>query len=322
MTKKQRIINKINSQICSCADCESWIDGEPLWLWGDQSDVYDLLFDIGVDPDDFSEYEGEIFCSNCKNELEIASKVGIKTKYQRDLENYIDKCTKKYNNKLKEFDIYIKEFPLLALNHPIGRKIYHEIQQMNLPKVELNVGDILFRSRLVNSKKILTSEEMKNAPLGKSSEGRFNHSGQSHLYLSNKREGAIAEVENNVLVWLQQFEIGNTVKNILDLKYSYDEISLSTNSLLVSIHLTDILCQEGMNNDNWKPHYNITRFIMDCAKELGYAGIRYNSIKLSSSVNYVLFYPENVILLENEEPKVLSSKLSNKERLFDLLIDE
>ncbi len=322
MTKKQRIIDKINSQISSCADCESWSDGEPVWLWGNESDVYDLLFDLGIDSDCFSEYQGEIFCSNCKSELEIASKVGIKTKYQKDLEFYIDKCTKKYNNKLKDFDIYIKEFPLLALNHPVGRKIYQEIQQMNLPKVDLNIGDILFRSRLVNDKKILTSEQMKNAPLGKPSEGRFNHNGQSHFYLSNKKETAIAEVENNVLVWVQQFEITNKIENILDLKYSYNEISLSTNSLLVSLHLTDVLCQETIGEDNWKPQYNITRFIMDCARELGYQGIRYNSVKLPSGINYVLFYPEKISLLEKGEPRVEMSKSNTTKRLFNLLADE
>lgn len=185
--KEQKVINKIQSRLSSCADCESWDEGKPLWLWGDATDIYDLLADSEIEEDRREVIAFEFKCPNCSSELELMSKVSTKTKHQLDLEKYIKENEKKYKKSLCEFDFFIREFPLLALTNPIGRKIFSEFSNYKLPIISIEEKTKLFRGRLSDSSKIFNSEELKNAPVGKSSEGRFNHNGQSHLYLCDER---------------------------------------------------------------------------------------------------------------------------------------
>ncbi|TDO84109.1 RES domain-containing protein [Flavobacterium chryseum] len=320
--KEEKIINQIQSKLSSCADCESWDGGKPIWLWGDPTDIYDLLQDSEIEINRREALSSEFKCPNCGCELELASKVSVKYKHQLDVEKYIDENLKKYKDVIFEFDSFIREFPLLALKNPMGKKIFLEFSNNNLPTISVERKTIFFRGRLAESSKILTSEELKNAPVGEASEGRFNHNGQSYLYLCDQKEGAASEVATDGLVWIQQFEIVDEISNILDLRFDPNEISTSTNALLLSLHLSDALVKNKMNKGNWKPDYFVTRFIMDCAKQNGYNGIRYDSIKHSLATNYVLFYPENISLTPIDNPEIIKQQLTiQRIRDFDLIRD-
>ncbi len=128
-------------------------------------------------------------------------------------------------------------------------------------------------------------------------DGRFNHAGQSHLYLSNDKETALKEALNRKaagLVWLQKFVIKEEVKNILDLSFNWDNLTPTTNTLLLSLKFLIQLEGRIEIKEIGSRIIYLTRFIMDCAKKSGYNGIKYDSTKDTSSYNMVLFYPKNI----------------------------
>jgi len=303
--KEQKIISQIQNIISSCGNCESWDNEtkEPFWIWGEGTDMYDLLDEYNIEYDRKEIVAFELRCC-CGSELELTSKVGIKRKYEIELEAYIENVTKKFSKPLQSFDELINNHPLLALKHPIGKKIYSEISKKNLPECKIIEGDILYRARLSSNSILLDSEDFKRAPLGIPTEGRFNHSGQSHWYLCSNEECAILEIVDQGLVWTQQFETKGTIDKILDLSFDYNDISTSMNTLLASLHFSDVLLKNKKNNENWKPDYFATRYIMDCAKSCGYNGIKYNSTKNFSAINYVLFYPDSIEIDTVGRPKI------------------
>jgi hypothetical protein len=116
--KEQKIIDKIQSNLSSCVNCESWDSGEPLWIWGDETDVFELLMDYEINEDRKEIIAYELICPNCKSELELMSRVGTKRKYQLDFEKYLKDINKKYSKNLEIFDNFIRDYQLLALKKP------------------------------------------------------------------------------------------------------------------------------------------------------------------------------------------------------------
>ncbi len=198
---------------------------------------------------------------------------------------------RKYGKSLGEFKSLIIKHPFLALESKIARDIKKEIEAKKLP-VDTVSGDF-YRCRKVKNDKVFDSKDLMFAPVGIPKEGRFNHSGQSHLYLSKEKETAKAEIIGEVagshLVWVQKVNIEKPIDNILDLTFDWTCMTISTNALLVALHAGGhILCTKD-NKDNWRPDYLITRFIMDCAKNAGYNGIKYASARHYIGDNIVLF---------------------------------
>ncbi|MCL8000781.1 RES family NAD+ phosphorylase, partial [Brucella sp. 21LCYQ03] len=109
-----------------------------------------------------------------------------------------------------------------------------QLQQNQFPLANVLPSHSFYRARKVTNHDILEINEMLNAPVGKSTEGRFNHSGQSHLYLANTKETAIKEVVQNLknsLIWVQEFKINSGIDNILDLTFDITNISLNDSPL-------------------------------------------------------------------------------------------
>ena len=132
--------------------------------------------------------------------------------------------------------------------------------------------------------------------IGKPTEGRFNHSGQSHLYLASDKETALKEIattEDPLLAWCQIFQIGDDIHKILDLSFEWMDLSLSTSTLLLSLKMYRAIDRTEGNKEYWRPDYFLTRYIMDCALMLGFEGIKYNSTKGYSGYNIVIFNPES-----------------------------
>lgn len=150
---------------------------------------------------------------------------------------------------------------------------------------------------------------MSKAPSGKPTEGRFNHSGQSHLYLASDKETALKEITNTedpLLAWCQVFKIEEEITKILDLSFDWMDLSLSTSTLLLSLKMHKAIDRTEGNKEFWRPDYFLTRYIMDCVIMLGYEGIKYNSTKNYADYNVVIFNPENHKIVPIGAPKVES----------------
>lgn len=321
LTKKEENYRKrIQAEIIACYNCQPYDSGEPVWIHGEQTEIEDLFYKFNVDEKYWERIVCHLSCRECGTQITLGSNVAIKTEFDVNLEKFIHEAKRSYIKRLESFLQFLQETPLLGYKHWLGKRIYKELKLNNFPVVKLSCKDAFFRARRVTNHDILQSTEMLNAPIGKSTEGRFNHSGQSHLYLAESKETAIREVVQNLrncLVWVQEFKLSSDVGNILDLTFDISNIGLNHNPLLLSLSLANVLEETKNNSEFWRPDYFITRYIMDCAKELKYNGIKYNSTKSFNDYNVVLFYPEAFEIENIANPVIEIFKEINRD-IFDI----
>ena len=305
--KEELYRSKIQSKIYYCLNCQPFDGGEAFWIQGDRISVNELFEKSRIPEKYWENILPHLYCPNCGTSyFDIWSDVGMRTKYEKELSDHESKAKKIYGKHVVRLEEHLQNYPMLAYQNKFAQKIYKEIRDKNLPTA--TAQGIYYRARKASNSKILSIAQMLNAPLGKSHEGRFNHSGQSHLYLAREKRTALIEVsKGNNLVWCQKINIKNEIDNILDLTFDWTDITPSTSALLLSLNINNTIKRNDRNKENWKPDYCITRFLMDCAKSLGYNGIKYESAK-DSSFNLVLFYPNKIKISSRATPSILKLK--------------
>ncbi len=304
--KEKGILKKVQLKIAYCAYCQPYDSGEPVWIFGDRIELDELFYDLTDSEKSIEKIKKHLHCPHCgHDDLSWDEEIGIKTDYEKKVDDLMKEAAIVHGNDLKNLKKLIKNNPLLVYKDLLAQDIYNEIKGEKFPITKIKGS--FYRARKVENSKILDSEELKFPPMGKSHEGRFNHAGQSHLYLADNEQTAVIEVSeghNSSLVWYQEFEVENEINNILDLSYSLGDISLSSTVLFLALtEYNDAVYKDGGNVDNWKPDYFLTRYIMDCAKHCGYNGIKYNSTK-DIGYNTVLFFPENLKIKPIDRPKI------------------
>lgn len=321
--KEESYRKKIQAMIKYCSYCQPYDEGEVVWIHGDPIDLYDLFVECNVPEKYWDTISSYLHCPYCGSEsFELASMVGLETSYEISIKKHVDSAQKLYGKEVQQLEQDLENYPLLVLNNKLAKRILKELKEEKLPVCFVKGN--FFRARRVESSEVYNSDKMYNPPKGKPTEGRFNHAGQSHLYLASCKEVAIKEVINeepSLLVWSQEFTIKRRVSNILDLSFDWGNLSTSTSILLLALHIKDSISRKDRNKDLWRPDYYLTRFIMDCAKSLGYNGIKYNSTKDSFEFDVVLFYPEKINILAKGNPRVevFMNKIEKREFLEDLL---
>lgn len=321
--KEEKYREKVQSLVEYCLYCQPYDDGEAVWILGERTELDDLLFDCDVPEKYWDKVIANLHCPYCGNsDFSLGLDVGVKTKFDKEVDKHMDEVYGLYGGEVRELESLLEQFPLLAYQDELAQRIYKEIKERKLP-VTTATGKF-YRARKVESSEVISSRKMYNPPLGKPTEGRFNHAGQSHLYLANDKKTAIKEVitdEHAVLVWCQEFEIKETVSDILDLSFDWDMLTPSTSTLLLSLKIYNTIGRTDRNKENWKPDYFLTRYIMDCAKSVGYNGIKYNSAKNSYSYDLVLFYPEKIKIepIGNPSVEIFLNKEEKKKFTSDLL---
>jgi hypothetical protein len=305
-SKTQRLIEKVQKKIVSCNNCQPYDEGEAVWIHGDEWEMDELMDDLNIPEDEElrNKIAMNLVCPECGTELEMGYNVGTKEKYLTAIEKHLNLAKRKFGKALKELNDTLIKYPTLGLKHPIGRKILKEILEKKFDTC--TEEGIYYRARRSDSDKIFTSKDMLIPSLGIPNEGRFNHSGQNHFYLSKYKETCLFELadnENSFLAWVQEIELLNT-DNILNLTFEFQSISPTQSAILVSMLSSGLLMQKEGNLKNWKPDYAITRFIMDCAKSAGYSGILYNSVKHVGE-NLVLFDEKKDNIITKIEPEII-----------------
>ncbi|PFW45161.1 RES family NAD+ phosphorylase, partial [Priestia megaterium] len=176
---------------------------------------------------------------------------------------------------------YLIKYPLLGLNHDVGRKIFNEISKQKL----ITVSNIkLFRARERNSdeREMPFNElEMFEAPYGIAGHGRFNVKGQGELYTCESENVALKEIgainQVNKKYEIAEWKLIQEVR-LLDLT--------NKDSELVKFCLFKKISHNAQE-------YILPNFLAQCAK---YHHI--NGIKVSSTIderynNYIFFDFEN-----------------------------
>lgn len=318
LTKREtKLKDKVQNDIHYCLNCQARDSGDWIWVMGHKYELNQLLNDHKVPEKSIDKIVAHLSCPYCGTELnDRYDEIGLEDIGDIMINSHLNEAKKKYGKSINEFHQNIKNYPTLALQSSLAKKIFKEIKDKKLPTC--SIEGQWFRARTLSDSKVLTAKDFLAPPIGKPQEGRFNHSGQSHFYIADSEETSIAEClpENKPsLLWMQEFEI-NKIENILDLSYDWNNLGPSTSTLLVALHDSKILEQSEENKEMWKPEYNITRFIMDSAKQNGFVGIKYNSVKSICGNNVVLFNFKKEIIKKYGKPRVIEHNPISIEREF------
>ncbi len=316
-----KYLEKAQREIYYCFNCQAVDSGDIIWVQGDRISLLDHFTDLRIPQKYWDQLADDLYCRNCgTSHFGLGADVGLQTKFEKQLTQLEKTGRKVYEKQVKGLEDILTRFPFLALTNSFGRRLLKEIKgnKLNITQIE----GTFFRARPVKHKKVLKSRDMSEAPFGKPPEGRFNHAGQSHLYLASEKELAQLEVaKRDCSICWQRWTI-EPIDNVLDLTLDWDETSLSTSASLVALNLGNSLVRLDGNVKNWRPDYFITRFIMDCAKSLGYSGIKFNSAR-GFGFNVVLFYPKRV-QAKKSKPVTSRFRLEKKEKRFkrpDIRVD-
>ncbi len=313
--QEKELQSKIQAEIAYCLNCQARDSREWIWVQGEESNIEDLFDSYEVDEDTREKLIVDLQCLNCGNDIARYDDIGLEEDFEAEKEEKLKQINDQYKEKIQEMESGIKSFPLLALTFPLAQEIFDEISKNKIPYC--SISGIFYRTRIPDGSKVLDEEGMLAPPLGKSTEGRFNHAGQNHLYISENKETAIREIlksQEPALIWIQEIEVSK-IENILDLSFKWDNVTNSPSKLLIALHDSQVLMRSKGNKEFWRPDYTITRFIMDCAKSSNYNGIKYNSSESFEGVNIVLFELDKNKIVPREKPDiVISDVVIEKER--------
>ena len=279
-------------EIVACFNCRPWVEDEIVWH-NPHTDLDDLLIDFDLTDDEWEILLEDLKCPNCEQPLETrCDQVEVKSEFDHKVEEILKKIeNEKILDKLFEFNKFLSMYPYLGLNSPskTGKQIFNLVKN---GKVHFIESEEWYRARKLNNEsRIFLSEEMGAPDPNKVyvKEGRYNHTGQSFLYLSNFEKTAFLEIQEGSenICAIQKFRINNLNK-LLDLRSNYDNIDPEVDLIYWAIIYNGFIGNSPSKTSSWKPEYFVPRFIADVARYFEYNGIIYTSA-VSEGENLVLF---------------------------------
>ncbi len=298
---------KVKDLIRYCTYDQPYDRNEVIWLYGQKRELIDLFNDYKIPKTYHADIAAHMVCKSCgNNDFEIHSYIGAEEEKDNQIHIKLGEADRKFKKKIIDLQEYIKLYPSLVLDNPLARKIQKEIESGNLQTCVLEKFDC-YRSRIVGDAKVFNSIDLGAPDVGIARIGRYNHPGQSVLYVSESRDCSVAEILDDyhqpALIWVQKYHIDG-ITNILDLKIDWGGF-LNFGSVLFTALLNNNVLERRISKDNstWKPGYLLTNFVADCAKKANYNGIKYNSSKYRES-NIVLFDPKHKSIQPIDKPDV------------------
>ena len=226
------------------------------------------LHDISPDLSIRTEKKKTVITDNKEIEFDIkqiSDVVGLKRTFE---ELSIEECSK--------FVEFLSEYPYLSLKNPIGQKIFENISQFS----KINIDNIiLYRVRKMENRKTLpyVYREMFQPQFRDTFQGRFSGLGLNYLYFSDSSNAAVEETissgERCTLLTVRLIKI----KQILD-------ITDENKPIFQYCHFPSGNIAEKLSIEYLFPNY-----VSDCAKYLGFDGIKYRSVQSAGAINYVFF---------------------------------
>jgi hypothetical protein len=281
----------VNSEIISCFQCQPYDkeEGEIVWVDGERYEISDILSENNVPEELWKEILPYITCPNCGSVFEdISDEVGLMSEYEIEFQHKFGKIVEISQGKIQSFYDFLARYPYLGVEHEVGQEIIKEIKKIPLITI---IDEIFYRARKPENGKIFRHKDMLNPP-GTISipEGRFNHYGQSHLYLGETEELCAKEIanEDKELLWMQKYKI-KSLTNILDVYEFIDPDNIDDTPLFFAgLFQSGKISVQKSNRKFWTPEYFIPRFIADIARYNKINGIIYQSQKAIGR-NLVIF---------------------------------
>ena len=231
--------------------------------------------------DDFNRLVKEIECPRCGADL-----IGNIWAYELPFD-----IPDNFENTVREIADIASRTPFLLLEHPFCQDILRAIKELIGSSSATQINTSLYRGR--SSEKNDVTEEIASfdfPPKRVVEEGRYNHAGNSSLYLASDADTCVAELRNTNST-ICEFFFEHKL-HILDLVSPFDNHEKSAdllNALVYSALVSAKQPEEGFH----KPHYVVSRFVADCAKLAGFHAIKYPSTRMTkTNFNLVLLNPE------------------------------
>ncbi|CEQ29791.1 RES domain [[Clostridium] sordellii] len=181
------------------------------------------------------------------------------------------------NNKADIFDIYLEKFKSeIKLNTvSIAKGTVYYRGRKNLDTFKVAIDDFDTQIEVPFFKRAISEP-----PIQYAYGSRFNVNGVSYLYLTSDFETSMSEIrlKQNEICSIAEFKCTKTATYI-DVTQMNGDLPQLYNMLMKPVI------------DDSSKIYKVTQFLSDIFKEMGYAGIVYNST-ISVGLNVVCFYPE------------------------------
>jgi RES domain-containing protein len=194
---------------------------------------------------------------------------------------------------------FLAEYPTLGLEHPLGRAIHEQVKQTRPVTLGPSVwfrGLACSASSAPRANDFLPPDPHRIAV----PEQRFNHQGQRVFYLSDSARGAALECreEDEREIWVQSFRAG-VLGHILDLASAGGD----RNGVVVEAATYSGDAEDGIKRPlHLQPQYLVPRFLADCARSAGVAGLLVPSVE--EGTNLVLFRWDDRQVRAEGEPEM------------------
>lgn len=189
-----------------------------------------------------------------------------------------------FENELEEIDKIASETPFLLLLHPLAQNVYNEIKKLSEKVEAIHIDDNYYRGRILEKEKEYCEDDFKCAPKSVVKEGRYNHAGNPVIYLADSPLTSFYEMRKPMQgIAIAEVNITTPLK-VLDLIGLENDL----NSVLNIISWSSLLSSPKEGEGWYKPQYTFTRFVADCAKQLGFDAIKYPSIRHGKHHNIVI----------------------------------
>ncbi len=280
--KRRSRLERIQADIVSCEPCQPYDkeDGKVFWCEGDRMSIEGLLTSHRVPEARFEEVATRLHCPNCGGTFAVDDDVGVRTSEDRDRERTHRDWVTRLAPRFADFSTYLERVPLLGARHSIGRRILKAVSRF--PQTSVSAADEWWRGQVLKDGESPSAARLGPPPASECrSEGRFNHFGQRVFYVASAIDVAAAEAlrQDEGSPWVMSWKL-NISAPMLDLGAHLDADELHDDASYLAAGLTYIRPHLARASDGpWKPEYFVSRFIADAAREAGYKGIRYPSIR-------------------------------------------
>lgn len=283
------------ADVVCCYNCCKPVNKKYAWVGEKRSLTSHLKF-CHIEQTYWTDFMNGLRCPICGTVLDLNSIVEVVSEYDKKVEQLIRQARDpQLVQELAEFHQCLSEYPSLGLADPKGTGQRIRISIQNHPRKTLK-PKIWFRARELNEDRLFSSYEMGAPDPDKVliRDGRYNHAGQSFLYLSSEAETALCEIVgwgDDKQCAMQKFRLTESIQ-VLDIRHDDRKLNLSSDLLIVAVVYNGYLELVPDQGTSWRPEYFVPRFLADCARLEGFEAIWFSSV-WDFGENLVVF-PEKI----------------------------
>lgn len=196
-----------------------------------------------------------------------------------------------------------KSRPFLLLSYDFCREVYDVIKKLASSAKPKTFDNLFFRGRSIATSPTIVDFEKPPAKVVR--EGRYNHAGDSVLYVASTLNTCKAEMRAAKDLRIISFKMSEAMK-VLDL-IDAEEAHCESKDLLEFLVYSALLSATSKDDGFSRPEYVFSRFIKDCALDAGFDAIKYPSTRVGEErFNLAIINPELTISRHGKDVIILA----------------